>query len=700
MISWGIRMAISAMVPLIWGITTNHVLESIWITLTAEAICWIELKGSYGWRIRVMLGGAVLTVLFSIIGSVTGTNIWLSVLCMFVVGFLATLFKNLGDRGSGLSIGIYLMFIFCNAYPAASFPAVKARIILILLGACWAILVGIVASLFMPTEQPYRRYIGLVWRAISSLVATINKGWDDNNPRSNIRDIYLQEKEVRTALDNSFQLYSSMAHQVSKDDKILYQLTQLRKIASLVTINITEISDEINGLNIKTLDNPLRLRLSSLLSALQRTADRISVYIITLKPEEALLVTSRINRIKKLLLLVKEHIDDYSKEANAVKRMVHLMERSVKLMERSMEIISEMGQDIPVYRSYSLLKTVFVLHPKYLLKTLPVLFNFNTFTTRYALRTAIAAGIALFIYKWFHIDHGYWLPFSVMIVTQPYFGATFKKAIDRVVGTLLGGLAGSVFLRVPAGLHIKEIILFITFILMVYYLRKKYAAAAFVITLNLVLLFNLEAALHPMIIVTRALCTIGGAGLAVVAGYALLPTWDKKWLPNYLASAIDCNYTYFIATFFSPKQNINWTKYKRSAESKNSNLFNSFNRYTQEPGDKEKATAYYSLITHSVRITRELNNINLESENKGVEQTGVATAGQQKCINECLGWFNTNMHDVLSLNPYLKTKLVASNPSFYSPFTLSELQSMYLEKLIIELKTLHEDMVKIYSLTS
>jgi len=689
MFSWGLRMAISAIVPLIWGLSTNHIIDAVWITLTAEAVCWVELKGSYAWRVRTLASGAALAIIFSVLGSVTGHNIWLSTLCMFAVGFIATLLKNIGDRASGLAICVYLLFILSNAYPTLTLQATEHRAYLVLIGAIWPIAVGMAISLSTPAEQPFRRQIALIWRAVASLVGEVGKGWDGAERRSNIRAIYLKEKDVRTSIDNSFMFFTQMAHQVNEKDKQKYNLVQLRKAASLVAVHIIAMSEEMETINISGVDPSLKIKLSVLFTAMHDTLERMAVFTVTLKPEEKVILNARTSRLKKLVQLSKQYpLPQEQPATKAIKKIIHLAERSLKLIERSVAHIEDMGSDVLTFRTYSMTKTLFILNPKFVLASLRTLFSFNTFNTRYALRSAIAASIGLFIYKWFNIDHGYWLPFSVMIVIQPYFGATFTKAIERVVGTLAGGVVGSLFLLIDRQVHIIEAILFITFVLMVYYLRRNYAIAAFVITVNLVLLFNLEATLNPLLIVTRALCTVGGSGLAVLAGFALLPTWDKKWLPIHLATSINCNYEYFLATFFGTKPNVNWTKNKRSAETQNSNVFDSLNRYIHEPKSVDNSTLYYELVMHNIRVTRTLNNIYVE----GDTQTGaVATEVQQQKINECLLWFNKIEEGIRYLFPSIKENLLQANPSLHTPFQLTDAQLVYVEKLLVELKTMSID---------
>lgn len=693
MLSWGIRMAIAAMIPLIWGIMTNHINEATWITLTAECICWVELKGGYAWRIRILLMGSILSVIFATIGTLTAENIWLSVLFMLFAGFISGMFKNLGDKGSGLSICVYLLFIICNAYPENSFFKVKERSLLVGIGAIWTVGVSLAITLLTPTGQPYRRQIALIWRAISGLLGEVSTNWEKNK-RSSIREIYLKEKEVRTALDSSFQFFEAMAHQVSEKQKDEYQLAQLRKVTALVSVNIIAISEETELLQIKETESTLKIKLSSLFRTLQQTVEHMAVYVATLKPEEKLLVNSRLSRLQKLILVIKEYEGPkHEKQQKSIDRILQLTERSIRLIEKGMTQIDLLGKDLPAYHSFSLVKTVFSLHPKHWWQNVKILFSFNSFTTRFALRIAVAASIALFIYKWFHIDHGYWLPFSVIIVMQPYFGATFKKAVDRIVGTLLGGLAGSLFLYFHWGMHIKEIVLTISFIMMVYYLRRNYAIAAFFITLNLVLLFNIEAVMSTTVLITRFLSTIGGASLAVIAGFAFLPHWDKKWLPIHFAEAVQTNYNYFIASFFKHKNGFNWIRYKRTSESKNSSAFDSFNRYLQEPGNTQKETIFYELITHNIRITRDLNHLHLEGEHK-LPGHIISPRSQQTKINECLLWFNKVTETLHYFDPEIKEADPVLNEQILTNYQFSEAQMQYVERLLIELKTMYQDMMR------
>ena len=115
-----------------------------------------------------------------------------------------------------------------------------------------------------------------------------------------------------------------------------------------------------------------------------------------------------------------------------------------------------------------------------------------------------------------------------------------------------------------------------------------------------------------------------------------------------------------------------------------------------EPSVKRKHYAnYYQLITHNVRITRELNNIHLEQDTRTTDKLGKASAKQQGLISECLQWFNKNIEMLRSVDEQVKVKALVLDEEFRSYFSLSETQELYLSKLLIELKEMYYDLEKL-----
>lgn len=686
-------MAVAAIVPVLWGLATGNLLHASWMTLTAEGICWVELKGSFTQRVWILVTGIILALCFCILGTLTANYLWVSVVAIFIVCFLSGLFKNLGDRGSGLALCVYVMFIVCNAYPVHDADGLKDRVALVLIGGLWTVSVSIAGSLFTPLRQPFRRSIALIWKANAALLDTIIKGWDGNGVRSGLHDIYQKERQVRSAMDSSLQLFENRSFQTSNIPLTEQELAKLRKLSSLVGIHIVAIGEELAGVKLSEYSKTTQLKVYEALWQMKELVSKMAIYTAVLKPEALLIVYAAIDKANKQIAELSEEIPHVEIHQQTLKRIVQLSERAIRIMESGIAHLENVGGDQPVYSSYSFLKTLFLLQPRVWIKHTKLLFNFNTLTVRYILRSSVVASVAIFIYKWFQIDHGYWLAFTVILVMQPYFGATLQKALDRIIGTLTGGIVGGFLIQLHDVFYLRELFLFISFIGMVYFVRTKYSWAAFFITVSLVLLFDVEQSLDTNIIIMRAICTVGGACLAVLAGFALLPDWDSKWLPIHISSSIKNNYEYFIASFFS-SQKEDWTKMKRLAETANSNAFDSFNRYLSEPsvGDRP-VRGLYQIILHSVHITRELNNFNIENE-AVAECEEMMAKEQADRVNECLYWFNQVM-DILKKR-YPKMNISIQEISLLElkyPYTVH--QNFYIGKLLAELKSLHSNLSKL-----
>lgn len=641
-LSWGLRMGIAVVLPLIYGITTGHREAATWISLTAEIISWVELKGGFDQRLRTLLSGLALTLSFGLLGTVVGRHIWLGTLCMLGIGFLTALSKNLGERGSSHAICMYVLFLVTAARPLPDTAAILERGTYIFLGGLWALGLGLIFTSFLPLQAPYRASVSAIWRNVAALGDSIAQGWDGKGLKSTIRQIYEREREVRTAVDSSLVLYEDLETDSSEKNALNEKLAHSRKSASLVAANISAMVLELQDLRRAPLSQGARPSLYNAIHGISKVARLMSVYVFSLRQEDFLLLHSELEKQPEHISLLREAAEELPPHLERrLLRIAHLCERSLLLIRGAVTQLKDQ-QDTSIFASYSLLQTLLVLHPRHWLRHGKLLFNFNSHTLRYALRMGIAATAGYFIYVTMNIDHGYWLPFTILVVIQPYFGATLNKAADRIWGTLLGGLAGGLLVQFQSGLFLREILLFISCVLMVRFIRKHYSWASFFITLNLVLLFSVYEHFAPELIYIRALATLAGAGIAIVAGFLLLPAWDKKWLPRHLITAIRRNAHYFYFTFYEPREHTSWTRQKRLAEAANANAFDSFNRYMQEPAFSEKPyPLYYQLITHNVRLTRHLNNIQLElhANEPQTDVRDVETLAEhcRQLLEDCMG---------------------------------------------------------------
>lgn len=591
-------MALATVVPILWGTLTSRQEAAGWMALAAQAICWVELKSGFGGRLRILLGGIVLAVASTALGNLAGGYVILSVLAMLVVGFAAGMFKNLGDRGAGLSISLYVLFIIAAAWPTDDAAALLQRLGWVGIGGGWNAVVAMGAAAASGKRSPARRAIAGVWRASAELFRTVGQGWDGKQPRAGLRALYQKETAVRTAID------AALSHESIAASKAL---TSVRRTASLVGALAASCGESLAHVRRQEIPAGSRRRISRLTKALADMSETFGLATATLRTPEAALVAAIERARDELDGLKKEML-----ESAPLLRAAQLAERSLRLADATRTTLISMETERPFYRSPSVLRLVVALHPRHWWSGVRLLFSSSASTLRYAGRIAAVSALAMALYRGLDIPRGYWLPLTVIVVAQPYFGATIKKARERVIGTVVGGLLGGALMLIPTGIFLREAVLAVSSFLMVFYARKNYSVATVFITLTLVLVLSVTDEATPATLLVRALVTAAGAVLAVAAGFFLLPTWDRNALPRHMAGAFVGVYDYFITTFYQ-KSTDPWTAAKRRAERAAATAFDSLSRYLNEPGSTRRiAGAHFGTLSHIVRITHELNALHLE----------------------------------------------------------------------------------------
>jgi uncharacterized membrane protein YccC len=67
---------------------------------------------------------------------------------------------------------------------------------------------------------------------------------------------------------------------------------------------------------------------------------------------------------------------------------------------------------------------------------------------RHSLRMAVVAAVDVVLIRWLRVQHGFWLAMTSIIVLQPYGSGTLRRGLQRVGGTIAGGLLAAVLVAV------------------------------------------------------------------------------------------------------------------------------------------------------------------------------------------------------------------------------------------------------------
>ncbi len=166
---------------------------------------------------------------------------------------------------------------------------------------------------------------------------------------------------------------------------------------------------------------------------------------------------------------------------------------------------------------------------------------------RHTLRVTIVGMIDVIVMRAIHVNHGFWLPMTSIILLQPFSAGTARKSVQRVTGTVLGGfLAAVLAAAIPSSEWMTPIITLLA-ALTVATFAVDYALYCFFLTPTFVLL----SLPHPhdwRYAGIRIGTTLAGATIAIVAMRLLWPERAEQELGRLLRRGAAADAAYLRAT--------------------------------------------------------------------------------------------------------------------------------------------------------
>lgn len=163
--------------------------------------------------------------------------------------------------------------------------------------------------------------------------------------------------------------------------------------------------------------------------------------------------------------------------------------------------------------------------------------SFRSVTFRHALRVGVTAAAATALAHLLGVQRGYWITLTALIVLQPSAGATWVKGVQRIGGTVAGGVAAA---GVLALVHDPQALLAVVFVLAaaaVSVLQVNYGVYSALLTPTFVLLAETTAADRHLPGI-RVVNTLLGGVLALAAARLLWPAPERLAFRGRFAEAL------------------------------------------------------------------------------------------------------------------------------------------------------------------
>ena len=220
---------------------------------------------------------------------------------------------------------------------------------------------------------------------------------------------------------------------------------------------------------------------------------------------------------------------------------------------------------------------------------------------RHALRTAVTAAVPLGCTMFWFTPYDHWVTITVAATMQPYFSLTYTRAIERVLGTVIGGLIAAMVGLVCTSPLATAAAMFP--LAMLAFAVRAVSFGLFMMALTPLVVLLVESGTPDtgewiIALVRAAFTTIGGL-IAVGANFLLWPSREPDLVAAEVKSAITAHAAYAEADFsvlLEETSNAALGQTRRAAGVTTNSLEALITRALLEPGRRNQDTLEAAMV--------------------------------------------------------------------------------------------------------
>ncbi|MEH2147211.1 FUSC family protein [Nostoc sp.] len=589
-IASGLRSLFILGVPIGIGIITNHAAESAIATMAAWFVGMVNVDGAYRQRAIAMIAATIGVTVMFLIASLVSSHIWLAVPTTFLVIFITGLASLYGNVAASVSLITSIMFVIALAR-FASFSNLSTLIQhcgLCLAGGTWTTVLSLGLWAVRP-DVPAIQTVANSYLSLSNFVDLASQRALNPKNHQEWEQRFLQAQDtviqnLTSARSVWTTIWTRQRGATLRGNQLLVLIEDINQIVNSVIALSELLAIASEHQLFSRLQPEIQQVLEQSAIALQMLSQAIakgkkSPHLGDLdRSLEALEHQRQVLRSQVLNQTINAQTDEYSDLLNLGKITASLT-KLVEQIHTDAEIVTDLSQG----KQRNSIAQRDISPPAQperstIIDTLRNNFTFDSVLFRHALRLALITTLAELLASVFQLPRGYWITLTALVALKPNFGGTSQTTVQRVVGTILGGIIGiALVLLVKNQLAIAVCFLLLVFVAMS--VRSlSYSIFTILLTPAIILLLNIISAGGWQVGVLRIFDSFAGGALALLGSYLLFPRWERQQLPAQLEKTIRANLAYFqqvIANYLHPEHNaiadINTLRHQAALENANAN---------------------------------------------------------------------------------------------------------------------------------
>lgn len=612
----GIKITIGVLLPSLIFFQYDNLLVGLPISLGALCVSIADNPGPLLHKRNAM----ILTVLFiginTIITGLLSANPYFLGIEILLLSFFFSMFHIYGDRAAGVGTAALLIMIL-NIDHVRPFEEVLIYGFYVVAGGIWYMLLSFLFVQIMPYRYA-EQTLGECTKEIAKYLHTRAHFYGDKiDVNDNFKHLVDQQVIVNHQLENVREI-------LFKTKKIQRDTTANSRKLIMIFIDIVDIFEQTTITHYDYNEIRKQFEQTHILSAFEKIINQLASEINYLgiclinheKPGRHMLTIHDLDALKSKL----DDLENVMPTLVLKKVLINIRNIFIRVdgiynyfIKKDTIASYQLNSDAEFER--------FVSHQTFNLKLLLQNLTLKSSFFRHALRVAMVSLFGYLIAKLLPVGHhSYWILLTIMVILKPGFSLTKQRNYERVIGTIVGGLVGSLILLFIKNQTVLFSFLLLFMVLTYSFQRIKYIVSVLFMTPFILILFTFITSENDINLVgERVIDTLIGSAIAFIASYLILPNWESYNFKTTLAEMVKANLDYFviILTKLSGKP-VSLTEYKlirKEVYVSTANLGGALQRMINEPKNKQlKTNDVHKFVVLNHTLTSYLANLSITSK--------------------------------------------------------------------------------------
>lgn len=590
----GLRVTLGILLPTLLMAQLGQFELGLTVSLGAVCASLTDIPGPVYHKRNGLWICTALIFLVALGTGVARLNVWVLGAEILLLSFALTMLLVYGARAGAIgSAGLLVMILTMDR--DLTMPELAGYAGLVLAGGVWYTLV----CLFFFRIRPYRpaqRALGECIHAIAEYLRLKAEFYDpETSLDKDYRLLVQQQVTVSEKQDAAREL-------LFKSRMIVRETTGTGRRLVLTFVDAVDLYEQITATYYDYAALRQRFNHTGVLAEVARLIRRMAVELDHLGlavQANRPYATAHHDRLPELEQL-KARIDRIGEEepgSNLVLRKILVQLRNLNQRLGDLSREADPGYRVPAPNGqteadYSRFVTHQSLSPQLLLDNLTM----SSATFRHALRVTVAAIIGFAVARLLvGGHHSYWIVMTTVYMLKPGFSLTKERNIQRVTGTIVGGLIGVAVIWLVPYPQVQFGFLLLFMITAYSFQRLNYVVMVTFLTPFLVIMFHFLGIRYVAVIEERVIDTVIGCAIALTTGYVLFPRWESEQLTIYMRDVLRANRHYLhqlgACLAGGPLSTTDYKLARKDVYISSANLAAAFQRMLSEPKSKQRHEA-------------------------------------------------------------------------------------------------------------